>query len=121
MTRRIERLNHLIRDVLSELLQRQVKDPRLSNFLTVTRVSISPDLQHAKVFISIMGSDQGETLKALYNASGFLRKELGARLTLRHIPELSFHNDDSIEQGIRVLHLIEQVAAGEGEQDQSGY
>jgi len=117
MTRRIERLNHLIRDILSELLQRQVKDPRLSGFITVTRVSISPDLQHAKVFISVIGSEsnQEEILKALYGASGFLRKELGAQLTLRHTPELSFHYDDSIEQGSRVLHLIEQVATSDGE------
>jgi ribosome-binding factor A len=113
MTRRIERLNHLIRDILSELLQRQLKDPRLSDFVTVTRVSVSPDLQHAKVFVSVMGSesDQGETLKALYSASGFLRKELGARLTLRHIPQLSFQYDNSIERGSYVFHLIEQVAS----------
>jgi ribosome-binding factor A len=56
-------------------------------------------------------SDQGETLKALYSASGFLRKELGARLTLHHIPQLSFQYDDSIEQGSYVFHLIEQVAS----------
>jgi ribosome-binding factor A len=118
MSRRIERINHLIRDILSELLQRQVKDPRLNSFVTVTRVSTSPDLQHAKVFVSTMGNEE-ETLRALASASGFFRKELGARLSLRHIPELSFRRDDTIERGICVLHLIEQVTTHQSEEGQS--
>ena len=115
MSRRLERLNHLIREEISELLQRQVKDPRLSGFITVTRVSTSSDLSHAKVFISIMGDEREkrEALEALANASGFLRRELGPRLTLRYIPELSFHRDDSIEQGAHVLELISQVSSPE--------
>jgi ribosome-binding factor A len=121
MSRRIERINHLIRDILSELLQRQVKDPRFSNLVTVTRVSTSADLQHAKVFVSVMGDEgkEDETLRALASASGFFRKELGARLRLRHTPELSFQHDDTIEREVLVLHLIEQVATHRSEEGQS--
>jgi ribosome-binding factor A len=122
MRRHIERLNHLIRDEISELLRRQVKDPRLGGFITVTRVSTSPDLRHAKIFISIMGNEdeKRECLKGLAAASGFLRRELSLRLTLRRTPELSFHYDDSIEQGTHVLQLITQVANEAGEKGKSG-
>lgn len=111
MSRRLERVNHLIREEISELLQRQVKDPRLGGFVTVTRVSTSSDLSHAKVFVSIMGEEEEkrEVLEALATASGFLRKELSMRLRMRRSPELSFHRDDSIDQGAHVLQLINQV------------
>ena len=117
MSRRIEKLNHLIREEISELLQRQVKDPRLGGFITVTGVSTSSDLRHAKVFISIMGGEEekGNAMEALSNASGFLRKELGMRLRLRYNPELSFHRDNSIEQGSHILELIGQVTSSENE------
>ncbi len=122
MKRRIERLNHLIREEISDLLQRQVKDPRLGGFITVTRVSTSPDLRHAKIFISIIGNEdeKKECLKGLAAASGFLRRELGLRLTQRRTPELSFHYDDSIDQGAHVLQLITQVANEAGERGKSG-
>jgi len=115
MSRRIERVNSLIRQEISELLQRQVKDPRLGGLVTVTQVSTSGDLRHAKVFFSIMGSEdeRGEVLEALTAASGFLRKEMSSRLGLRRCPELSFHYDDSIGQGAQILQLISQVAITE--------
>jgi len=114
MSRRIERVNSLIRREISELLQRQVKDPRLGGFVTVTQVSTSADLRHAKIFISIIGSEEEkkEALEALAIASGFLRKELSMRLRLRCSPELSFHYDDSIDQGVHILQLINQIATG---------
>jgi ribosome-binding factor A len=112
MTRRIERVNNLIRQEISELLQRQVKDPRLGNFISVTEVRTSPDLRYAKIFISSIGSDEGrrETLSVLAAASGFFRKELARRLRLRRIPELSFQWDDSIERGAHLLKLIDEVS-----------
>jgi len=111
MTRRVQRLNNLIRHEISELLQRQVKDPRLGIFIAVTEVSISPDLRHAMIFVSHMGSEEEkqETMSALASASGFFRRELAKRLRLRRIPELSFHWDDSIERGAHLLQLIDQV------------
>jgi len=111
MVHRIERVNSLIRQEISELLQRQVKDPRLGNFVSVTEVSASHDLRYAKIFISRIGSEEEkqETLSVLAAASGFFRKELSRRLRLRRIPELSFQWDDSIERGAHLLELIDQV------------
>jgi len=111
MTYRIERVNNLIRREISELLQREVKDPRLGNFVAVTRVSASPDLRYAKIFVSSISSPEQkeETLSGLASASGFFRNELARRMKLRRTPELSFHWDDSIEQGVHLLELIEQV------------
>ena len=113
MAHRIERVNNLIRREISELLQRQVKDPRLGSFVAVTEVSTSPDLRYAKVFVSCMGSEgeKQETLRGLEAATGFFRNKLSRRLRLRRIPELSFHWDDSIERGAHLLHLIDEVSA----------
>ena len=111
MTHRIGRVNNLIRQELSELLMRQVKDPRLGNFIAVTEVAASPDLRYAKIFVTCVGSveDRKETLSALATASGFFRNELARHLRLRRIPELSFQWDDSIERGAHLLQLIDQV------------
>ena len=112
MAHRIERVNSIIRQEISELLQRQVKDPRLGNWVAVTNVSTSPDLRHAKIFVSRIGSEEEkqETLSVLAAASGFFRNELAKRLRLRHIPELSFQWDDSIERGDYLLQLIDEVS-----------
>ena len=116
MTRRTERLNDLIREEISELLRRKVKDPRLGCFLTITRVSTSPDLRHAKVFVSIMGSDEEkkEAMEGLASASGFFHRKLMECLSLRRMPQLSFHLDDSIERAAHVLNLMKEVASNEG-------
>jgi len=111
MTHRIQRVNQLIRQEISELLQRQAKDPRLGTFIAVTEVFTTTDLKHAKVFISFIGSqeEKEKTMTALAGASGFFRRELAKHLRLRHVPELSFHWDDSIERGEHLLRLIDQV------------
>jgi len=112
MAHRIERVNSLIRQEICELLRRQVKDPRLGNFIAITGVSTSPDLRHAKVFVSRIGNEEEkqETLSVLVAASGFFRNELAKRLRLRRIPELSFQRDDSIERGEYLLKLIDEVS-----------
>lgn len=115
MTRRIERVNHLIRQEISQLLQRQVKDPRLDSFVTIIEVTTSHDLRYAKVFVSCIGSEEKkkETLSGLAAASGFIRGELAKRLRLRHIPELDFQWDDSIQRGAHILELIDRVSEAE--------
>ena len=115
MTRRIERLNDLIREEISQLLRRQAKDPRLDCFLTVTRVNASPDLRHAKIFISVMGTEEEKekAMNGLASASGFFHRELMKRLSLRRTPQLSFHRDDSIEMAAHVLDLMKEIAATE--------
>ena len=113
MTRRIERLNSLLRQEISEIVQRQVKDPRLGNFISITAVEVSADMRNAKVFVSRLGSDieKQETLSALASASGFIRHELGERMKTRRIPELSFKLDDTIERADRVLRIIDTIVA----------
>ncbi len=112
MSHRIERVNHLIRQEISQLLQNEVKDPRLSRMVSITEVDTSNDLKYARVFVSCICSEEEkkEILSALAAASGFLHGELTKRLTLRHIPELSFHWDNSIEHGAYILELIDRVA-----------
>jgi ribosome-binding factor A len=112
MTRRTERLNYLIRQEISDLIRRDIKDPRLSCFLSVTRVDTSEDLSQAKVYISVMGSEdeKKKAMDGLSSASGFLYRELRERLSLRHTPQLIFYKDDSIEQGARILHLMKEVS-----------
>ncbi len=113
MGHRIERVNQLIRQEISQLLQRQVKDPRLAGFVAVTEVDTSADLRYAKVFVSCMGSEEekGKILKGLVAASGFFRNRLAKSLRMRRIPELSFHWDDSIERGAHLLRLIDKVSS----------
>lgn len=107
---RQEKLGELIAAELSELLRTRVKDPRIG-FASITRVEVSGDLRHAKVFVSVMGTPEEQTIsmKGIRNASGFLRHELATRLTLRFMPELVFKLDSSIEEGARILELINQV------------
>ena len=119
---RIERVNSLMRQELSELLQREVKDPRLSSSVIVTGVETAPDMRHARVFVSrIVNTEEEkrETLEALDSAAGFLRRELAEKLRLRHIPDLTFEWDNSIERGAHLLDLLDKVA-GESEKREKG-
>jgi len=109
------RVNDVIRREISELLMREIRDPRLSGLLSVTEVDTSPDLRSAKVFVSVMGSEEEKRRveQGLAAASGFLRHGLAERVTLRYIPELVFHRDESIERGSRLLELIDEVASND--------
>ncbi len=117
MTRRTERISSLIQQEISVLLREQVNDPRLTSLISVTKVATSPDLRHAKVFVSTLGdrTNKTEILQGFAAAAGFLRRQLASRLQLKHTPELSFHLDDTIERGAEVLKLIEQVASSDTE------
>ncbi len=108
----IERVNSLIRQTLSELLQREVKDPRLGGVVTITAVDTAADMKHAKVYVSSLGGDseREEILGALTSAAGFFRREMAANLKLRRVPQLVFQWDDSIERGDRLLRLMDEVA-----------
>jgi ribosome-binding factor A len=112
MSRRSERTSKLIQREICALLEREVNDPRLSKFVSVTEVTLSPDLTHAKVYVSTLGSEMNkEDLLAGFNkACGFLRRELAAHLGLKQMPELSFHYDDSIERGARLLELMSELS-----------
>jgi ribosome-binding factor A len=111
MSHRIERINNLIRQEISQLIQHQAKDPRLDAFVSVTEVSTSPDLKYAKIFISCINgqAEKEKILKALQDAAGYMRTVLSRKMSLRRVPELSFHWDDSIEHGDRIIQLLDQI------------
>ena len=108
--RREDQLSGAITRELSDLMRTRMKDPRIG-FASITGVELSHDLRYAKVFVSVMGSpeEQRETMRGLESANGFLRRELAQRLTIRHVPEISFRLDESIARGARVLDLLKQV------------
>ena len=119
MSRRTLRVNELLRDELSLLLQRKVEDPRLRHIITVTEVSVSKDLNQAKVFFSVMGSeeDKQQVYKGLHAAAPFLRRSLASRLSLRHMPHLAFYRDDSLEKGARLFELMNQASPSNQDND----
>ncbi len=116
MSQRTDRLDSQIRAELMQILQREMNDPRVG-FATVTRVDTAPDLTQARVWVSVYGpdQDQSKTLIALTDAAGWLRRRLGERLTIRHIPRLEFRADESIADGDRVLKLLRDLDAAEDE------
>lgn len=112
-SRRISRVAELIRREVSQMLIHDIKDERVgAGMVSVTDVNVSGDLQHAKVFVSIYGSEEAraETMSGLRSATGFVRSELGHRVRLRRTPEVVFLEDRSIERGTRVLSLINQIS-----------
>ena len=112
--RRADRVGTLIQEEISRLILQSVKDPRI-RFATITRVRVSDDLRHARVYIASVGGDEKqrqEALIGLKSAAGFLRGELGRRLCLRYVPELLFSLDDSLEQEMHLAELFRQIEAG---------
>ncbi len=115
MTRRTDRVGGLLRQEISRLLTQQLKDPRLGVLVSVTQVEMSPDLQYASVGISVMGEpeQQREALKGMESASGFLRRELRHRLRLKYVPHLRFALDTSLQEGDRLLSVMDRVRTEE--------
>ena len=113
MSRRLERINGLLRQELSEISARELRDPRLPVLFTITRVEVASDLRHAKVFVSILGDseEQLKAMEALQSAAGFLQRELRPRLQLRYVPILLFHLDHSLEEGHEMLRAIENISS----------
>jgi ribosome-binding factor A len=111
---RQEKLGELIAAELSDLLRTRMKDPRVG-FASITHVEVSGDLRHAKIFVSVLGSEdeQAASIQALKHATGFLRHELASRLVLRYMPALVFKLDTSIEKGTRILQLIRELEQDE--------
>lgn len=110
MTTRQERINHLLRAEISDIIRREIKDPRLG-FVTVTDVDVTKDLQHANVYVSIMGDEKEKEqgLRILQKAAGFIRGEFGRQAHLKTIPEIIFKPDTAVEQGARIFEILQQV------------
>jgi ribosome-binding factor A len=109
---RPRRIGDQIQRELAELLRQQVKDPRIG-MVTVTAVDVSPDLSHAKIFVTHLGGTEQApaVVAALQHTAGYLRSELSHRLKLYSVPELRFYYDDSIETGLRLSQLIDDAVA----------
>jgi ribosome-binding factor A len=113
MSQRIDRVDELLRQEIGNILAKEVQDPHIG-FATVTDVETTPDLRHARVWVSVIGGapERAETLAALERAMGFVRHELGVRLRIKRIPALHVALDDSAARGTRVLRIIEELGQG---------
>ncbi|MDP2479110.1 MAG: 30S ribosome-binding factor RbfA [Candidatus Palauibacterales bacterium] len=119
--RRVRRLNQLLREELSRLIRREVKDPRVG-LVTVTDVDVTSDLEHATVYVRTVESDRSmeELLAGLHSAGGYLRHALGKELHLRRIPELRFEEDRSLERARRIEALLDQALEGDEDPGSDG-
>lgn len=110
-TKRINRISEEVKKVISDLLLNGLKDPRINRMATVTSVEVTRDLSYANIYISVLGDEleKENTLLGLESAKGFIRKEIGNRIDLRHVPEPKFYIDKSIENAIYMNELIERV------------
>jgi ribosome-binding factor A len=116
--RRSERLGEEIREAVARIIADGLNDPRIG-FVTVTRASLTADLRTARVYVGVLGNEEqrAKTLAGLAQAAGFIRRELGRRVRVRHTPELSFHYDTGLDATDRVAQLLEENRAGEGESE----
>ncbi len=112
---RLERVGDLLKEELSELILREVKDPRVG-FVTITGVRVSADLRHARVYVVTheTGEERERTLEGLQSARGYLRGALGRRLRLKYIPDLNFGIDETLEQGFRIHEILKSLATEDG-------
>ncbi|MBX3278634.1 MAG: 30S ribosome-binding factor RbfA [Acidobacteria bacterium] len=118
MSYRAQRLAHELREKLSLLIARELRDPRVG-FATLTGLDLSPDRRYARVYVSVFGdpAEQRRSLDALNEASGFLRRLLGASVRLRYTPELNFVFDASVEQGARMERILDELKLDELKQE----
>jgi ribosome-binding factor A len=110
---RMRRVDEALRAVLSDAIAKDLRDPRVG-FVTVTGVKTSPDLRHARVFVSVLGAadTRDESLSGLRSAHGFLQGRLAAELSLKHTPALTFEYDESVDRGMRISRLLNDVDRG---------
>lgn len=111
MNRRIERLNSLLKEVISDVIRKSVKNPHLPKLITITSIDITKDLRHAKVYVSVIGDEtvKQEALKSLQSAAGFIAVQASKQVVMRYFPELRFIIDNSLDKQMRVEELIDQI------------
>jgi ribosome-binding factor A len=108
---RIDRINSLLREVISDVIQKQVKNPHVNLFVSVTRVDTSTDLYHAKVYISLIGTDveKQNVLTALESAAGYIAVQASHQVEMRHFPTLSFKLDTSADEHFKIEKLLSDI------------
>ena len=117
--RRVERVNGLLRQEISNLVASQVNDPRLNGIITITQVRTAPDLRNARVYVSVMGREavRQEALAGIQSSASYLRRELRNRVSLRYIPFLRFVLDDAMIEADRLMRIIDDLPASEASGD----
>lgn len=116
------RINSEVQRELSEIISRELKDPRIHPMTTVISVEVTPDLKYCKAYISVLGNEEAgkDTIQGLKSAVGFIRTQLARKINLRNTPELTFILDQSIEYGVNMTRLINEVTAGFGDPEPDG-
>lgn len=114
------RINSEVQHELSNILRGGLKDPRIAEFTSVVAVEVAPDLKTCKAYISVLGDEeaQKDTVKGLKNAEGYIRRELARTLNLRNTPEIRFILDQSIEYGVAMSKMIDDVTRGQNQEDE---
>lgn len=109
---RQDRLNSLLKEVISDVIREEVRNPHVNELMTVTRVDITKDLHYAKVYVSVIGTDAAklETLKALNSAAGFIAVNSSKKVRMRYFPALTFKLDDSVDKHMRIEELLGEIS-----------
>lgn len=120
-TRRVNRLNSLLKEVISEVIWKDVGHPKVSALVTVTNVEVTKDLALAKVYISVIGSDKDkeETMKALQSAAGYVAVLASKKVVLRHFPSLIFKLDESVDKHMRINDILKDIEQEKQSRDSS--
>lgn len=116
------RINMEVQRELSEIIRREIKDPRIHPMTTVVAVEVTPDLKYCKAYVSVLGDEESakNTIAGLKSGVGYIRRELARRINLRNTPDLTFILDQSIEYGVNMTHLIDQVTKDLPKEDEDG-
>ena len=117
--KRTDRIAEMIQRLLAQIIQQEIKNPGLPNFITISAVKVARDLGHAKVYFTVFNGDPAETTAMLNTAAGYLRTMLSKTMTLRTVPQLHFIYDESIEYGKRLSRLIDEVNDTDKDNEQS--
>lgn len=110
MTTRQEKVKELLKEEISDILRREIRDPRLG-FVTITDTEVTADLRHAKIYVSVLGGEEERkaTMKCLKSAEGFVRTEFAKRARMKVTPEIQFRFDESVDKGVRIFEILQQI------------
>lgn len=117
--KRSDRIGEMVQRKLAQIIQQEIKDPRMPAFVTISSVKVTADLGHAKVYFTVLNKDVGETAAILNAAASYLRTALARTLTIRTVPQLHFIYDESIEYGRKLSKLIDDVTVSDNDDDKS--
>lgn len=118
---RPEKVAHLMRREVADILERKLRDPRITTTVTVTDVEVTKDLSYARIFVTMSATEEARkgVMEALQHATGFVRRELGNRMELREVPGIRFEYDGSLDRGARVDEILRRIERGEVPEDDS--